>query len=78
MKISDGAKKLFIDYAEDSANWGGTPLVGGNVDSSEKNNGYLTKLKKEGLIETFQDEGAAWILFTKKGVAYAESLGIPV
>ena len=76
IKITEASKEVFINYANDAGNWSGTPLVGGNVNSAAKDRGYLTALKKQGLITTFYDDGNTWLSFTKLGVAYAHSLGI--
>jgi hypothetical protein len=76
--LSFGAISLFHEYAEDAGNWSGTPLVGGNVDSSPRNNGYLLKLKLAGLITTQEDEGRIWLSFTPKGKELALDYGIEV
>jgi hypothetical protein len=31
MNLTEQSKALFLAYAKDAGNWGGTPLVGGNV-----------------------------------------------
>jgi hypothetical protein len=76
MQISDRSKALFLEYAQDAGNWSGTPLVGGNVGGSKEDRGNLTQLKQAGLIRTFKDAGETWVLFTKAGAEYAQSLGI--
>lgn len=53
--LSEACKSLLLEYWNDKGNWSGTPLVGGNVDSSTENNGYITDLKKKGLITTWND-----------------------
>lgn len=80
MNITDKSLEIFKAYAEDACNWGGTPLVGGNVRPGEEkaDRGNITQLKKAGLIETFNDEGHTWMDFTPKGVAFALSMGIKI
>ena len=75
--ITEQTRKLFLEYAQDADNWGGTPLVGGNVGGSKQDRGNLTQLKKAGLIATEQDaDGCLWLYFTDAGKAYAASLGV--
>jgi hypothetical protein len=76
MQITDTSKAVFRAYAEDAGNWGGQPLVGGNVGGSKEERGNLTQLKQAGLIKTVKDEGDTWVQFTKAGAALAESMGI--
>lgn len=66
---------LFMAYAHDAGNWGGTPLVGGNIPSSLANNGHITNIKKAGLASTFKDEGNMWMQFTPAGVELAVANG---
>jgi hypothetical protein len=69
--------ELFIAYAKDAGNWGGTPLVGGNVGGDAKaQRGNLTQMKVEGLITTFVDDGCTWLEFTEAGVALAAEHGV--
>jgi len=79
VKLSENAKKLFIAYVEDSGNWGGSPMVGGNVKilGEREDRGLLTHLKRAGLIITWVDEdcGSAFVDFTKLGRAYCAELG---
>lgn len=35
--ITPQSLKVFLAYAADAPNWGGTPLVGGNVGGALKN-----------------------------------------
>lgn len=70
--------ELFLDYARDADNWGGTPLVGGNVGGSPADNGNLTQLKQEGLIQTGDDGGAVFIYFTDAGRALAAEHGVSI
>ena len=78
--ITDRSLKLFLDYAKDADNWGGCPLVGGNVGGSKEDRGNLTDLKKAGLIETFIDDedNTAWINFTDTGKTLAKDHGIEI
>src|SRR5262245_54050501 len=85
-KLTPGVLKLFTDLAEDAGNWSGTPLLGGNVPTNSRTNGYLIHLKKAGLVTTFTErvEGLrrgrertlTWVEFTEAGAAYAKELGI--
>jgi hypothetical protein len=77
--ITARSLELFLDYARDAGNWGGTPLIGGNVGGSVEDNGNLTQLKKAGLITTFSDEPRdVWIDFTDKGRELAAEHGIEI
>ena len=76
--LSEGALKLFLAYAADAGEWSGTPLVGGNVEHGMKENGYLTALKKEGLLTTFIYDRLPWVEFTEAGVTLAAQHGIKV
>lgn len=78
IELTEASKKLFIDYAADACNWGGTPLVGGNVGGSKEDRGNLTDLKKKGLLSTFKSDNLDWVSFTEKGIAYAKELGINI
>lgn len=76
--ITSLSKSLFIAYAKDACNWGGTPLVGGNVGGSTADRGNLTHLKKLGLLVTFHSDGSDWVDFTAAGKEYAKELGITI
>jgi len=76
INITERSKQLFIDYANDAGNWGGSPLVGGNVGGSKEDRGNLTQLKQAGLVETEVDEGNTWLYFTDDGKTFAKQLGI--
>lgn len=79
--LTEGTLALFVAYANDAGNWGGTPLVGGNVKQGPKENSHLTDLKKAGLVYTDLDgdrKDLVWLYFTDKGRALAESLNIPL
>lgn len=67
---------LFLDYARDAGNWGGCPLVGGNVGGSKEDRGNLTQLKRAGLITTFKCDGETWVEFTAAGKSLAEGHGV--
>ena len=81
-KLGPNAKELFALYVSDSGNWGGTPMVGGNVTllGDKEDRGLLTHLKKAGLITTFkqdrEDGGNTFVEFTSEGRAYAVKLGL--
>lgn len=75
MNITERSLALFIEYAKDAGNWGGTPLVGGNVGGSAEDRGNLTQLKQAGLIRTWNDDGI-WIAFTDAGKALAKDHGL--
>ena len=67
---------LFLEYANDAGNWGGTPLVGGNVTMDAAAKGNLTDLKKNGLLTTFREEGEMWINFTEAGMELMRAHGV--
>jgi hypothetical protein len=77
-EITDRSKELFIAFAKDAADWGGTPLVGGNVGGSKEDRGNLTQLKKAGLLTTFGWEGDIWVKFTDTGIEYAKQNGVDI
>lgn len=70
-KITPTSLVLFLAYAKDAANWGGTPLIGGNVGGTKEDRGNLTQLKRAGLIRTFRSDGLDWVEFTDAGIALA-------
>ena len=70
--------KLFLAYAKDARNWGGMPLVGGNVGGSKQDAGNLTDLKKAKLVTTCTDEGCQWIIFTALGREFALEQGVEI
>ena len=69
-KTTDSFKR-FMAYARDAGNWSGFPCVGGNVGGDAEDTGYLTNMKKAGLIKTQVDGGMAWITFTDAGMKLA-------
>ena len=78
IQLTEGSLALFLAYAKDAGNWGGTPLVGGNVAQTATHNGNLTHLKKFGLLSTFRSDGWMWISFTDLGKAFAKENGINI
>lgn len=70
--------RLFKDIANDAGNWGGTPMVGGNVCTTKADLGNLTDLKKHGLLSTFESDGCYFIDFTPAGLALAFVHGIQI
>ena len=77
-EITPQSLKVFLAYAGDAGNWGGTPLVGGNVDGGPEERGNLTQLKRAGLIQTSRDDGATFVHFTPAGEALAAEHGVPL
>jgi hypothetical protein len=73
--LSAEALAYFIDLAADARNWGGRPLIGGNVKQGMTENGYLTACKKAGLVETYHQDGSMWAAFTDSGVVLAAEHG---
>lgn len=73
--------ELFLDYAKDSGNWGGMPLLGGNV--GDDNPVSVAQLEAEGLITLAEDREPIngkkslcyWVSFTEAGVALAAQHG---
>ena len=76
--ITAESLQVFLAYAKDSGNWGGQPLVGGNVGGSKEERGNLTQLKRAGYITTQVDEGCTWINFTAAGVVLAHMYGVEI
>jgi hypothetical protein len=74
--LSEKCLSLFIAYAQDAGNWDGLPVIGGNINSTLENNGYLGDLVKKGYIETEWFESGQFIRFTNKGKELAEENGI--
>lgn len=78
-QLTPSSLALFLDYANDAGNWGGTPLVGGNVGGDLKaERGNLTDMKKKGYITTASEDGDTWVCFTAKGKALAAEHGITI
>jgi len=78
MTLTAESHALFMEFAEDAGNWGGMPMVNGNVSVTQAQKGNLTDLKKNGLITTFVDEGISWVSFTATGKAYAAKHGVTI
>jgi len=76
--LTERSLQLFLDYASDAGNWGGTPLIGGNVGGGREDTGNLTHLKKAGLITTAADGQAVFIYFTDAGRALAAEHGVDI
>lgn len=77
IQITDRSLNLFLVLANDAGNWSGTPPTDSNVDMTKAEQGNLTQLKRAGLVKTINDDGSAWVIFTERGIALAESHGIP-
>ena len=78
MTITETSLAVFLAYANDADNWGGTPLVGGNVGGTTAERGNLTQLKQAGLLDTFKSDGETWVDFTDAGKALAAEHGIKI
>jgi hypothetical protein len=88
MEITERSMEVFLEYAKDAGNWGGNPLVGGNVFTGEaearETRGNLTQLKRAGLITTETEPRTStgpittWIYFTEAGKVLAAEYGIEI
>lgn len=79
INLSENSKAFFIALMKDAGNWSGSPLFGGNVGGSQESKGWLTDLKRKGLLITEQDgdnRKCQWVYFTNKGCEYAIELGL--
>lgn len=77
--LSVASAQLLTDLLNDTHNWSGTPLFGGNVGGDKASCGNLTDLKKKGFVHTTQDEEnrkCQWVTFTSLAVEFAELMGI--
>jgi hypothetical protein len=72
MTLTPASLALFTALAEDSGNWGGTPLV--DITAAERGN--LTQLKRANLVTTFESDGDSFAEFTEDGETLAAELGI--
>ena len=73
--LSAGALQLFKDSHHMAGDWSGTPLL----ELSPKEKGYLTKLKKAGLMDSHMDEEdrtICWGEFTALGRELGLELGL--
>jgi hypothetical protein len=71
-----GSLGFFRDLAEDAGNWGGNPWFDGNVAVGRSAAGYVRRLVQAGLIESHDDDGHAYAVFTDAGIDAAGKLGI--
>jgi len=80
IQLTPPSLELFLDYARDAENWEGAPRWCGNVGGQDprKDNGYLTQMKRAGLITTSSEEGKLRIHFTDAGRALAARHGIVI
>jgi hypothetical protein len=78
LALAPASLARFIEYAEDADNWSGSPLVGGNVGGDPADVGYLTNMKRCGMVSTWEDEGDVWIEFTDAGRALAGEHGVEI
>ncbi len=83
IQLTTKVHAYFMAHAEDAPNWGGTPMVGGNTHQGLAENGYLTDLKKKGLVTTQVDREQGkpvveWIYFTPIGKQYALENGYEI
>ena len=76
------SERLFLELAKDAPNWGGTPLVNGNVQVDGQRAGNLTDLQNKGLISVFnhhQDgDPDNWVEFTALGKELAGERGFEI
>lgn len=68
--------EFFEDLANDAGNWSGNPYFDGNVAAGRSAAGMVRKLVEVGLIESGDDDGHAFAIFTDKGVEAAAKIGI--
>lgn len=74
--LSASCLAYFLALAADAANWSGAPCLGANVTQGRRENGFLTDLKKKGLLTTQKDEdGWEWVYFTDAGKDLAAAHG---
>lgn len=71
-ELTPASLELFLGLAEDAVNWSGSPLV--TVTPAQRGN--LTHLKRVGLLDTFEDEGCVFAIFTESGRALAVEHGV--
>lgn len=81
VELTGESLALFVAFAKDSGNWGGMPMIGGNVgtkESAKRDRGNITDLKRKGLITTCRDEGCDFVCFTQLGIEFAKQIGITI
>lgn len=74
--FSPGCIAFFTDLVNDAGNWSGIVGLDCNISVGPTEKGYLTQLKKAGLVTTDRSEGISWLYFTPAGIDYAKSLGL--
>ena len=74
------SEALFLLYARNAGNWGGSPLWDEQGIATKSDLGNLTDLKKKGLLDTDEDDGRGdiFIHFTADGIALAAEHGIEI
>lgn len=72
IQLTTESHNLFMSFAKDADNWGGTPLV----DITPAQKGNLTDLKSKGLLVTIKSDGNMFVDFTDEGKAYASENGV--
>ena len=75
---TDATLARFIEYARDARNWGGTPLVGGNVGGDTADKGYIVNMKLRGWAKTYLEGADAFLRFTAEGKALAAEHGVTI
>lgn len=79
MKLTEATLETFKIYAEDAANWSGTPWVSiGNINPTKEMRGNLSDLVKKGLVTITGSGDDTYIDFTEAGEEFAKSLGIEI
>ncbi len=73
--LTEGSKALFIELVEDAEEWSGQPLYQ-HRERDTSANGHLTDLKKNGLVNSWEDAGDIFIDFPDSGIEYAASIGL--
>ena len=67
IKLTPTTHKYFEELCDASFDWSGTPLFEG----SDVEKGYLTSLKKNGLVRSYEEDNCTWVIFEDAGYAYA-------
>ena len=76
--LTPASLALFLELADDAANWGGNPPTDGNLTMSAEQRGNLTQLKKAGLVKTSKAGKTTYVHFTEAGEALAEAHDISI